>query len=84
MKKFKEPAVVMAEKQEAIELFNRILSATDGIPRHVMNGSQQTAAAFKQHASKAREMALRKGNKEKVEKMREAWGLISSYYRSDL
>ena len=75
-----DPVIAAAEKREAEELYIKIMAATDGIPRFVMSGSYQLAVDFKKHASAARDMATRKGNKDKVHKMREAWGLISGYY----
>lgn len=80
----KSPAQEQAERREAAELQQKIIRATDGIPRHVMDGSQQVAAAFKEHALKARKMATNRRYASDVWKMREAWNLISGYYSTKI
>lgn len=77
----KSPAQIAEERAETEDLRLRVLRATDGIPRHVMNGSQQLAALFKEHAAKARKMAEHKTYSKNLVKMRQAWNLISVYYR---
>ena len=73
---------ILAERNKASELMNRILKATEGIPRHIMNGaSVQTVIAFKAAAEKARKMATTKRYATDPHKMREAWNHISSYYK---
>lgn len=77
----KSPEQIAQEKRRIAELKERVLRATDGIPRHVLGGSHQTAVAFKQAASAARAMVLKGTNQSKLHKMEEAWNLIQSYYR---
>lgn len=71
----------LAEKQECGELRRKIMAMTDRIPYHVSNGSAQTAAAFKEHATKARRWAEHRVYSQSVFKMREAFNLISGYYQ---
>lgn len=70
-----------AEEKDALKLSERIIAATDRIPYHVLNGSQQTAAAFKRDAHKARTQATDRMAKKNLVKMLVAWNLISGYYK---
>jgi hypothetical protein len=71
---------VRREREEALAIAKRIIEATDTVPKHVLAGSQQTAAAFKDHAVKARRQAENKVYAKDLVKMRSAWNLISGYY----
>jgi hypothetical protein len=80
----KEPAIVALEKKEAEELYLRVMEATNTVPVSVRNGSYQMAVAFKEHAVKARKMCEGVNNRQSVTKMREAWNLISGYYKGTM
>lgn len=77
--KFKNETVERQEKEEARELCQKILKATNMVPPSVLQADHGTAVTFKAAAIKARRLAEGK-SKGDVYKMREAWGLVSGYY----
>lgn len=70
-----------ADKKEAEELRAKVLNALNRVPKKVNEGSHNDAVAFKKAAAKA--MTLAKTKSADVVKMRQAWNLISGYYRGD-
>lgn len=75
----KSEAQIESEKRETAELVNKILSATNRIPKKIINeGSYQAAVAFKQAAESARKAAESK--QPRLSKLRDAWTAISPYY----
>ena len=78
-KEAKSEIQIAAEKAEAEELRQKILSATSTVPAKLRNeGSYQAAVNFKNHAISARKTAESKSPT--LSKLRTAWPLISGYY----
>lgn len=78
-KEAKNSAVIEQEKKEAQELRDKILSATNSIPRKILDhGSYQSVTTFKAHAIAARKVAESKAGN--LTKLLAAWSLIQGYY----
>jgi len=75
---FKTEAQIEAEKREATELIEKILTKTNTIPPKVMNGSYQMAVNYKEAALGARSAAMSKAPR--LGKLRDAWQSISYFF----
>lgn len=78
-KEAKTEAQIAAEKQEMDALMQSIITLSNRIPDKVINGSNNIAVAFKDHAFQARRVAT--AARPNLDKLRSAHSLLNGYYK---
>ena len=71
----KTPEQIRVEQEEKQRLIDRIIAATNSVPKSVMNGSQTKAASWKAAAVTARNLAESKSPG--LDKLRNALGSLT-------